>query len=263
MDNSIILNMEETPVEQHIINNVTIKTPFIESNVPAWFSLIEAQFIINNYRQTNMKFYHTLNALPHHIVGNLPQTVLESCNYQTLKTEILMSFEKSKPEMLDKLMSKRTISGRPSIYLNELRALALKLGVDEDIVRHRFVQALPSSIAPVIAAQKDLELDRLGKITDDLIAQFPNYTQTHAHVQQVVTRPQQNKNKNKCDCPPGVRPFNSKQKPRVCRAHLYYGDSARYCKPWCKWPNKRNLQIQPSSRSNSRSNSPVPNFSEN
>ena len=262
MDQSFIVDMDESPTELQI-NNVTIKTPFIESNVPAWFALIEAQFVINRYRQTDLKFYHTLNALPHHIVGNLSQNVLNSHDYQTLKNEVLTSFEKSKPEMLDKLMSKRTISGRPSIYLNELRALALKIGVDDDIVRHRFVQALPSSIAPVIAAQTDLELDRLGKITDDLITQFPDFRHTHAHVQQVVTKPQQNKNKNRCDCPSGLRPFYSKQKPLVCRAHLYFGNQAKYCKPWCKWPNKNNLQMQPSSRSNSRSSSPVRNLSEN
>ena len=265
---------EEIPTT---VNNVAISTPFIESNIPAWFSLIEAQFNIRNFRRSDIKFYHALNALPHNIVASLPLSVLDARDYEILKKEVIASFERSKPEMLDRLMSERKISGKPSAFLKEIRTLATKIGVGEDIIRHRFIKALPPSIAPVLAAHLDLDLDRLGKIADDLAAQFAH--STHSHVQQVLSRPRNNNyssnnhysnnnndnnnsnhnNNKQSNIPAGLRPFYNEQKPQVCRSHLYFGDNARYCKPWCKWPDKRRTTMQPSSRPSS----PVPNFSGN
>ena len=53
-------------------------------------------------------------------------------------------------------MSATTISGRPSAYLHEKLSVAKRIGIGDDIVRHKFMQVLPSTISPVIASQKDL-----------------------------------------------------------------------------------------------------------
>lgn len=57
------------------------------------------------------------------------------------------------------------------------------------------------------------------------------------------------------DTPLSVRSFNGKQKPKVCRFHIYYGHSAKRCKPWCIL-NNPSLSTLPTSRPQSRSSSP-------
>ena len=44
-------------------------------------------------------------------------------------------------------MNETSLTGRPSMFLHELMSLANKVGVGEDLVRHRFIQALPAAIA--------------------------------------------------------------------------------------------------------------------
>ncbi|KAF0289183.1 hypothetical protein FJT64_012542 [Amphibalanus amphitrite] len=48
--------------------------------------------------------------------------------------------------------------------------------------------------------------------------------------------------------PRGLQPFYRDQRPQVCRAHLYFGQEARTCKPWCRWPKKGDAKMEPSSR---------------
>ena len=62
--------------------------------------------------------------------------------------------------------------GRPSLYLNELMPLASRIDEVEDIVGHKFIQALLFSIEPVVALQIDLDIGRLGKMFDDLLLYF-------------------------------------------------------------------------------------------
>ena len=56
--------------------------------------------------------------------------------------------------------------------------------------------------------------------------------------------------------PANVRSFHENQRPRVCRSHIYFGNHARNCKPWCILKSN-DLPMQPNSRNASRSSSPV------
>ena len=241
---------------------VTLKPPaFMETSVPGWFAIIKAQLHLRQISTDSTKFYSVIAALPAEVVSRLPSTVTDPThsNYQTLKETIISMYEKTKPELLDRLMKTTSISGRPSVYLQEMLTTASRIGVTDDIVRHKFLQALPSTISPVIASQKSLDLLQLGKLADELL---PYFTKSNVMaVQQPAPAYSNFYNKgNKTgenSVPIGVRPFSKDQRPKVCRAHLYFADRARTCKPWCKWPNKVNCQMQPSSRP------PTPTSSEN
>jgi len=244
--------------EEKEIQNVAIRPPaFMETAVNGWFPIMEAQFSLRNVTVSSTKFYHILSALPAEIVSKLPATVITSKSYETIKEAILSMYERTKPEMLDKLMATTSISGRPSIYLQEMSTLADRIGASEDIVRHKFLQALPASISPVLASQKEIPLAQLGKLADELLPYFSDgVVKTISHVQprdkgnsHSRQRNVYNENGANNSIPFGLRPFNSDQRPRVCRAHLYFADKARQCKPWCRWPNKQNLRILPNSRS--------------
>ena len=46
-----------------------------------------------------------------------------------------------------------------------------------------------------------------------------------------------------------LKPYKKEQPPVVCRSHVFYGDQAKTCKSWCKWPKKhKKLHMLPDSR---------------
>ena len=242
-----------------LVEHVTVKVPeFMESAVTGWFKIIESQFVLKGITKSDTKFLHLLTNLPAQVVAKLPETTLVGSNYEALKTAVLGAYEQTKPELLDKLMKSTTLTGRPSIFLSEMQTVASKAGVTDTIVRHRFIQSLPDSVRPVIAAQQDVPLAQLGKMADNLLPYF----NSSPNVMNVTTprnrspSPAAKRTPDQNGIPPGLRPFSADQRPKVCRAHLYFADQARTCKPWCKWPTKTGCNIRPSSRPGSRSSSP-------
>lgn len=263
------------PEEEHKLHHVTIKAPpFMETAVNGWFSILEAQFNLRNITVPATRFYNALSLLPPNVAAILPADILSSLNYETLKEAVLSTYERTKPEMLDKLMSSAEMTGRPSLYLQEMMTLAKRLGVGDEIVRHKFLHALPQPISPIVAAQSSLDLSALGKMADELLPYFRNMPVNAVSTQNSLPSNkfhsgdyQKSSNrtdrrfqdKDQHDIPIGLRPYNDSQRPRICRSHIYYADRAKYCKPWCKYPNKSNCQMQP----NSRPSSPAPKSRQN
>lgn len=229
---------------------------FMETAATGWFAIIEAQFKLRSITTSSTKFYHVLSSLPPELVARLPAPILTEAKYEELKEAVINIHEKTKPELFARLINDTKMSGRPSYYLQELNATATKVGVGEDLVRHRFINALPSTISPVIAAQKDLTLQQLGNLADELMPILQNNA---FHIADVSNPSPSNKRRVSASStsgqPMGLKPFNQDQRPKVCRGHIFFGRKSRTCKPWCQWPNKSNCQIQP----NSRSSSPAPN----
>lgn len=241
------------------LGHVSIKTPdFMETAVNGWFSIIEAQFHLKSVSVSATKFYHVISALPAEVVARLPVSIFEQKNYDCLKEAVVTMYEGSKPEMLDKLMNFNNITGRPSVFLQEMTTLANRIGVGEQIVRHKFLQSIPSSISPVIASRKDLSLQELGRLADELLPYFDKTsvltvesTNHNSQSRQRSPTPSRYTNNSGMQLPFNVRPFSENQKTKVCRAHLYFAEKAKTCKPWCRWPDKNRCTMQPNSRSSS------------
>ena len=53
-----------------------------------------------------------------------------------------------------------------------------------------------------------------------------------------------------------IFPYSAGQLPKICKAHIFFADRAKTCKPWCKWPGRKPQRIEPSSRPSSRDSSP-------
>jgi len=135
------------------------------------------------------------------------------------------------------------MTGRPSIFLQELRTMAKKVGIGDELVRHKFENSLPPTISPVIAAQKETSLTQLGVLADSLIHLLPtssayqiNSKSSNSNMVNAVTDNSNSKPRSNSPIPYGLRPYKPEQKQRICKAHIFYADSARTCKPWCKWP---------------------------
>ena len=166
--------MEEASLQQ-----INIKTPeFMETAVNGWFSILEAQFHLRNITASTTKFYTVISSLPAEVVAKIPITILESKKYEEIKQSLIEAHERTKPELLDKLMSTTTITGRPSTYLQEMLSIAKRIGIGEEIVIHKFLQALPATIFPVIASQKELSPTQLGKLADELMPLLNNINAT-------------------------------------------------------------------------------------
>ena len=142
---------------------------FCDSNPTAWFHILEAQFHLAGVTNPTTKYYHALSHIPASTVGRLSATILSGTNYDDLKTAVVTFYESSKPELFNSLMSSKTLVGWPSDFLCDIRQVAAKVGVNDDLTRHRFIQALPDSIGPIIAAQQGLTLDQLGRLADELV----------------------------------------------------------------------------------------------
>lgn len=239
------------------LNVVGIKMPaFMETAAAAWFSILEANFHIKSITSEQTRFFHLIANLPPEVVSKIPVSLITKHNYTETKTAVLAIHERTKPELFSKLISKASMTGRPSYYMQELNSIADKVGVGEDLVRHQFIQALPPTISPVLATQKDLTLAQLGNLADELTPFFHQALQVKSDASSTSKQssPTMQRRENSA-IPIGLRPFNDKQKPKVCRGHIYYADKSRSCKPWCRYPNKAaNCTMQP----NSRPSSPAP-----
>ncbi|KAK7074265.1 hypothetical protein SK128_000660, partial [Halocaridina rubra] len=51
----------------------------------------------------------------------------------------------------------------------EILRTASKLGVTDDLVKHKFLEAVPSSFSAVLASQQNMDLPALGKLADELV----------------------------------------------------------------------------------------------
>lgn len=235
---------------------VSIKMPeFSEGSPSTWFVILEAQFQNSNINVSKTKFYHALAKLPVSTVQRITEDIITSEDYDKLKHCVISNFEATKPELFETLLSHTSYTGRPSVYLSEIRQVADKVGVGEDLVRHKFTQAMPQSIRPVLATQKAVPLNALGNLADELLPLCStNNTvlaiENNKMCPQNTHYMQRNNIQHK-----GIAPYFQGQRQQVCRAHIYYADNARSCRPWCKWPNKRNVKIMSNKSTTNSTNS--------
>jgi hypothetical protein len=194
--------------------------------------------------------------LPPATVDNLPDNIYEKANYDELKSSVIDYHQSPKAEMFDKFVNDNKLVGKPSHFLAEMKRAAAKVGVGEDLVRIRFQQSLPSQVGPIIAAQRSANLDELGKLADELLilsnrSESVAVIKNETHDSSYVNNTSFVRNRNLT-----LTPFSSNQKPKICRAHIFFGANAKNCRSWCQWPNKSNIRVV-ESRNNSRHNSPI------
>ena len=237
-------------------NAVAIKAPiFSETAADGWFCVLDAQFELKNITHQTTKYFHAVSALPPDLIVKIPAAIKNARSYDHLKEAIIQNYEKSKPELFAKLINNTRMTGRPSNYLQELKATAEKVGVGEDLIKHQFTKALPPTISPVVAAQKGLTLEQMGSLADELLPLLEKETfsvsQSSESYAAKKNFKQDSHSYSSNATPLGLRPFNKDQRPKICRGHLYFAEKSRTCKTWCRFPNKEKCTIQPNSRPSS------------
>ena len=146
-------------------SHVSIKIPmFLEGDAPSWFIILEAQFALATIKSEQTKFLHVLSNLPAQIIKRLPRAIVIGHRYEELKREIIALLEQSKPEVFNQLLAAKKGTGKPSAFLSEILEMASQVGVGDELIRHKFIQSLPSAIAPILATMKETKLEDLGKL---------------------------------------------------------------------------------------------------
>ena len=246
--------------------HANIKPPaFMDTAVEGWFAIMDAQFHLARITSTRSQFYHVLAALPPDTVSRLAPDVLSKATFDDLKQAVIDLYAQSKPELFERLISKTQMTGRPSTFLHELRGTASKVGVGDDLFRHKMIKSLPPTVGAVLAAQRDLTLTQLGQLADELVPLMPSsclvaqpfsgrqsrgrspspsdryesnhasrFSGSHTHTpSQFNTEPRYRSRQysphpdHRDDMSAGLRPFRDGQRPKVCRAHVYFGIEAR------------------------------------
>jgi hypothetical protein len=264
------------------VGRVTVKPPvFYRSNPQVWFRQMESQFALAGITSGITKFHHIMGAIPEDVAINLPNDLT---TYDTLKEQIVSIYQKNKDELLEEALGSITLDGqKPSVCLLRIKRKLQEcnLTIDEDVVRHRILQAMPFSTKASLSAHSSLPLDQFAKLADTIYlysqdrfdrpynvaavsADYSNRTAFRRadkpHAPQEIQ--QSNAFNSQSSTPISHRPFNDRQRPKICRFHLYFAEKANRCKPWCRWPGIKPDIIDSSSRAPSRSVSPAP-LSEN
>lgn len=256
-----------------VANAVEVKLPaFMETAAFSWFTIAEGIFEMHKITSPKSQFFKVITLLPSDILCRIPREIYESKDYKLLKEHVSEYFEKSKPELFEKLISGTSMTGKPSEFLLELENIGTKVGVGSELIKHKFLQSLPRSIAPVLISRQDISLRELGRLADDMmiysrercseISQIDVFSTTARNSRGTIDNQTADRRRvfsstdKETQIPVGVRPYKNGQKPRICRSHIYYADHARYCKPWCKYPKRPGISMQP----NSRSSSPSPSL---
>lgn len=119
---------------------------FIETAASAgWFAIIKAQNLHTKNNEHRDKILQC-SVGPATWTGNENPGVHFNKKYEDLKEAVIKSYEKTKPELFEKRINDTRITSRLSHYLQKLMTTADKVGMGEDLVRHRFTQAMPSTI---------------------------------------------------------------------------------------------------------------------
>ena len=154
-------------------NRVAIRLPsFIAGDPELWFSLVERCFPSSGVTSDDQKFSSVAQVLDSRValeVRDIIVNVPETNAYETLKTQIIKRLSSSQEQKTRRLLEMEEMGDRkPSQFLRHLQGLA-GTAVPESMLCTLWFSRLPDSLQPILAAQKDLSLERVADLADLII----------------------------------------------------------------------------------------------
>ena len=139
------------------VNRVSMKPPpFCRTNPTVWFRQLESQFVLAGITNDTTKYHHILAAIPEDVAINLP---MEIEDYSSLKDSITQVYQKSKTELIEEALGTISLDGpKPSVCLLGIQRKLSEchLTMDNDVIKHRLMQAMPISTCSSLSAHLDL-----------------------------------------------------------------------------------------------------------
>lgn len=237
--------------------------PFSPDQPTLWFAQVDALFRINGIVTELDKFYHIVPLIDTRYaleIADIITNVPTSNPYQTLKNALTARFSKSKEAKLKQLLDGEQIGDRkPSQFLRHLRALVP--GIDEDVLRSRWMSSLPDQTKALLTVQSDQPLNKLAEIADkvhevfdmnqkstsavtatpststaDTSGQIAALTNQIAKLTKLFSNQRRSNSKDRSQNRSRSR---SRQrclnKDEICYYHQKFGKNAKKCSPGCKY----------------------------
>ena len=248
--------------------------PFLHNNPKMWFRKLEGAFELHDLQNPRKRFLLAFQSLPDEVIAEVPE---EMESYEELKQLVLSLNEKSAQEKIQEALGDCSLDGRrPSSFIRHMKTKLQEIGVipNEELLKTRLQEAMPEEAKLNLSGHSHLALEDFIKVADSLHYMMDrmgakckiNAVSSDNNRQSNRYKNTQASNHNFSNQSAATRgnvghePYKAGQLQKICRAHIYYADNARSCKPWCRWPGKKPNLIVPSSRNsspvNSRSSSP-------
>ena len=147
---------------------------FISSDSELWFSLVERSFAAWGVREDDERFTTVTNALDSLVTMELRDVIVNPSRekaYNTLKIQIIKRLSSSQEQKTRRLLEIEEMGERkPSQFLRHLQGLA-GTSVPESMLRTLWSGRLPFDVRAILAAQKDLPIERLADLADSISVQ--------------------------------------------------------------------------------------------
>ncbi|XP_025834981.1 uncharacterized protein LOC112905883 [Agrilus planipennis] len=169
-------NSSQTSTDSEIalsVNRVAFRVPsFIPADPELWFAMVESSFANAKVTTDATKFSCVIEALePRYalevrdIIVNKP----ERDAYEILKAELVKRLSTSKEQKTRRLLEMEELGDRkPSQFLRHLKGLAGST-VPESMLRTLWFARIPTSMQAILAAHRDLSLEKLADIADSIM----------------------------------------------------------------------------------------------
>lgn len=147
---------------------------FWDTNPEAWFIVAESQFSTMKKLRDDTKVQHIVGNLPQHIVESVldiiksPNTVNK---YDVLKTALLERHGLREEERMSKLLSDAPDMGdlKPSEYFRRMESVAGTSDLfNQKLIKNVWINKLPKDLAAGIVALKNKEIDEILPIADTI-----------------------------------------------------------------------------------------------
>lgn len=218
---------------------------FSQDRPDIFFAVLEAQFTIANITVNSTKFFHCLPALPTVTLSYIDPAVLASQDYERLKRDVLRYFCKPQRQIYQQFFSNTPLLGQPSMYLKDLRTMATRIGrgLDDQVIRYRFEQALPPSISQLLIPHENLSFEELGVLADTLMASNPPASQEIKAIERQPSEDRTNSRQKPTENQ-GCAPYFPGQRPKICRNHIYFAHEATACQKWCRFHKRKSTRMR-------------------
>ena len=275
-------NSSTSELQQETIGFVDYKIPFNNKCPSVWFRQMECNFTVSNIRSDERKFMLAFPRLPQDISSEIPEDLK---TYSELKKFILAMNEKSSQQKIEEALGTMNLEGRrPSQFVRNVTSKLRDIGLEptEEILKHRLIKAMPENVRITLTASQSLPMtdfcmiaDNLSDVMEGSVYQISTQRQSfntyhrdeknHGYNPRWQKSPIRSNNYSmETRGNHGYFPFHPDQRQKICRCHIYFGERAKRCKTWCKWPGSKPQIIDPdsatNSRNSSRSSSPQPSL---
>ena len=138
-------------------------------------------------------------------------------------------------------MGELELDGRkPSQFIRRTKTKLNEIGLDpsDDILKHKIIKAMPNEAKISLTASQSLPMDKFCEVADNLydvlnISSVNHISQPNSQTYSRYGQTNDNRRENKHESPVSrncYTPYHPDQRPKICKAHVYYADRARTCK---------------------------------